>query len=227
LLAVRQEFLDAQNILAVLILHKSSGVPFFSLQIRHETPSELIAGFITAISHFRREVLLKSKEELFTIIPISDVVYVCPTSHTLCALITVIPPSQRLFNLLIDFSHEIERDFDAFINQTISRATKLIVPQTLYQLVEITFGLRFTKSFKENFGPSPPKKYRDLAQIYQDRIADESIPLAELTRTLIDRKHYSEEEAYYLIKQAIQDLYLIPIPREPPLPSTSEDDETS
>lgn len=223
LLAVRQEFLDAQNILAVLILHKESGLPFFSLQIRQETPSELIAGFITAISHFRREVLLKSKEELLTVIPISDVVNICSTSHTLCALVTLIPPSQRLRDLLVDFSHQIEQEFDALINQLISKAMKLVVPQTLQELVEITFGLRLTTYFKENFGDSPPKRYRNLAQICQTLEGEPRISLIELARNLMDQQNSSEEEAYFLIKQALKECYLISIPRDPALPRSPEE----
>ena len=97
MLATRQEFEDARNIIAVLVIMRESGLPFFATQTREDMESGLVASFIAAVTHFRKQVITKDDEDLFKPIPISDIVHICPTRNLLCAFVTLMPPSQRMF----------------------------------------------------------------------------------------------------------------------------------
>jgi hypothetical protein len=109
---IKQRFADAQNIMGVLVMHKSSGLPVYSRAMKQGLDESVLSAFISAISHFRGEFGLEEVNN-YTVIPLSDVVRVVPTENLLCAMVTVTPPSDEQEEKMIQGANAVHDRFDS------------------------------------------------------------------------------------------------------------------
>ncbi|TFF94960.1 hypothetical protein EU546_04200 [Candidatus Thorarchaeota archaeon] len=109
---IRQRFADAQNIMGVLVMHKTSGLPVYSRAMKPGLDEGVLSAFISAISHFRGEFGLEEINN-YTVVPISDVVRVVPTENLLCAMVTVTPPSEEQEERMIEGAKAVHERFDS------------------------------------------------------------------------------------------------------------------
>lgn len=206
--AAYQEFRDAQDIMAIIIMYKDSGLPVFTTKLHGEIQETLVSGFVTAVGHFRQELVADEKVPLFTPQPITDIAYASSTRDLLCVLFTMRPPSSRLLAILEVFSQIVDHDYNDIIILSRNKSVETIVPNTLYELVEIKFCLRLLAPHRSTFGESVPRKFRELVQILAIHFPTKDIKLSELANHLV-RQGKREEDAYHLIKEAISKGYLI------------------
>jgi hypothetical protein len=87
-LANNRRFDDVDNIIGVIVLHRTSGIPIYSRIIKGGFEEAIVAAFITAVTHFREEFDAIDVEEL-AVIPISDIIRAVHTKNLICAFITV------------------------------------------------------------------------------------------------------------------------------------------
>ncbi|MFX1476118.1 MAG: hypothetical protein ACFFCO_11665, partial [Promethearchaeota archaeon] len=219
-LAVRQRFVDARNILSVLVIHQATGLPILSTQMREDVPSELVAGFISAIRHFRQQVALR-EEELLQVFPISDVVHISPTRNTLCGLVTLLPPSPSLLEKLKKYSIIINNEFDNLLEAGEEEPVEYGLPKHLIEALEACYDLQLLAPYVSAFDSSTPRKFRKLVRVCQQRFADQNINLYELVQELT-RRGAREENAYDLVLQAITAGYLVRHPKVSPLDQVAQ-----
>ncbi|MHA2027078.1 MAG: MSCRAMM family protein [Candidatus Thorarchaeota archaeon] len=124
LLGFRERFNDANNILGLLVVQRSNGLPVFSRIIKGGFEMSMISGFITAVSGFASEI--GTEEKLWTGIPISDILTAVRTKELICTLLTVDAPSPTLIKNLEGSSVLIGSKFDSDpdLLTTMSRYTK-------------------------------------------------------------------------------------------------------
>jgi hypothetical protein len=219
-LAVRQRFEDARNILSILVIHQTSGLPLFSTQLREDVPSELVAGFISAIRHFRKQFALQ-KEEILQVLPISDVIHISPTRNTLCGLVSLLPPSPALLERLEKYSIIINNEFDNLLDGSEGEPVSFGLPSHLVEALEECYDLRLLAPHIVSVGTSLPRRFRKLVQVCQERFGNQNVNLYELVLELV-RMGEREENAYYLVLQALNAGYLVPHPRASQLDLVTE-----
>jgi hypothetical protein len=211
LLASRQEFEDARNIVTVIILNRSTGMPIYSSYSREGVRNELLAAFVSAVSHFRQEIVVREREELFQLIPISDVVYMSATRTLLCVLVTLMPPSQRLQEKLVEFSKYLDRDFDDLLRQRDGFLVEDVIASTLHEVVQKTFGLRLLAPHVADASQPVPRGLRQVVHIARMNFPQTGIDLIQLSRYLQGQGH-REKVAYNLILQAVRKGVLVALP---------------
>ncbi|MFW9926383.1 MAG: hypothetical protein ACFFDM_06395, partial [Candidatus Thorarchaeota archaeon] len=72
-LANKRRFDDADNIIGVIVMHKSSGIPIYSRIVKGGFEEGIVAAFISAVTHFRQEFEFFDEESM-GVIPISDII---------------------------------------------------------------------------------------------------------------------------------------------------------
>ncbi|TET10706.1 MAG: carboxypeptidase regulatory-like domain-containing protein [Candidatus Thorarchaeota archaeon] len=87
-LANKRRFDDVDNIIGVIVMHKSSGIPIYSRIVKGGFEEGIVAAFISAVTHFRQEFEMFD-EEAMRVIPISDIIRAVQTRNLICAFITV------------------------------------------------------------------------------------------------------------------------------------------
>lgn len=214
LLASRQEFEDARNIVTVIVLNKATGMPIYSSYSREGVRNELLAAFVSAVSHFRQEIFAREREELFELIPISDVVYMCTTRTQLCVLVTLMPPSQRLREKLVEFGKSLDRDFDDLLRQRDGLPVEDIIASTLHEVVQKTFGLRLLAPHVADPSQRVPRRLRQVVRTAKANFPQAGIDLIQLSRFL-QGQGAREKVAYNLILQAVRKGVLVALPLGP------------
>lgn len=214
LLASRQEFEDARNIVTVIILNRSTGMPIYSSYSRERVRDELLAAFVSAVSHFRQEIVAREHEELFELIPISDVVYMCATRTLLCVLVSLMPPSQRLKEKLVEFSKSLDRDFDDLLRQRDGLLVEDIIASTLHEVVQKAFGLRLLAPHVGDPSQRVPRRLRQVVRTAKANFPQAGIDLIQLSRYLQSQGR-REKVAYNLILQAVRKGVLVALPPGP------------
>jgi hypothetical protein len=111
-LTVKRRFDDLKNLIGIIVLHKSSGLPIYSKMLASGFDSSMISAFITAIRTFRSEIEQNSEEPEFDLIPISDIVRVVSTRSLICAFITVTRPTPTQSEKMIEFAKAVGFQFD-------------------------------------------------------------------------------------------------------------------
>lgn len=214
LLASRQEFEDARNIVTVIILNKATGMPIYSSYSREGVRNELLAAFVSAVSHFREEIVVREHEELSELIPISDVVYMCATRTLLCVLVTLMPPSQRLREKLVEFSKYLDQDFDDLLRQRGGLLVEDVIASTLHEVAQKTFGLRLLAPHVADPSQPVPRRLRPVVRTANANFPQAGIDLIQLSRYLQGQGR-REKVAYNLILQAVRKGVLVALPPGP------------
>ncbi|MHA1484596.1 MAG: hypothetical protein ACTSPR_04675, partial [Candidatus Thorarchaeota archaeon] len=110
-LVVKRRFDDVRNLLGVIVLHKSSGIPIYSKLLKEGFDDSMLSGFIAAITQFRSEFEVDQKE--WQIIPISDIIRTVSTQNLICAFITFGSPTGTQEEQMTQFARAIAFIFDS------------------------------------------------------------------------------------------------------------------
>ena len=110
LLALRGRFEDARNLIGILVIHRSIGLPIYSRILKGGFQESLLSSFITALSQFRAE--FSWDEPRWTAIPITEVITAVQTEVLICAMISVEPATPRQKNQLELFGRDIGERYD-------------------------------------------------------------------------------------------------------------------
>jgi hypothetical protein len=210
LLSYRERFNDAGNIIGVLIIQRSGGLPIYSRIIKGGFDMSILGGFISAVSGFALEI--GTEEKQWTAIPISDVVTAVRTEQLLCTLLTVDAPSPTLVKNLEDMSAQIGTRFDSdpdlLTTISFSREVASQYENELDQMFEDRFDsqllLGYSSYDKNRSGQHPLiEEAIDSPDIRSPFLAIELV--AYLAASGLD-----ERIAYALVIDAVEAGFLIP-----------------
>ncbi len=137
LLALRGRLEDARNLIGILVIHRSIGLPVYSRILKGGFQESLLSSFIAALSQFRAE--FSWDEPKWTAIPITEVITAVQTEVLICAMITVEPATLRQKNQLELFGRNIGQLYD-FENETVKQ---LVNSPNLYQTIDPIFHSHF------------------------------------------------------------------------------------
>ncbi len=111
LASMRNRINDANNIIGVMIIHRTIGLPVYSKILKGGFEESMVSAFITAVTQFRSE--LQSDTHLWKAIPVSEIITVVPTENLICALLTVSAPSDIQIANLEGLAVDVGTRFDS------------------------------------------------------------------------------------------------------------------
>ncbi|MFX1483039.1 MAG: hypothetical protein ACFFCP_07605 [Promethearchaeota archaeon] len=221
LLALESRIEDAKNLLGVLVIHSSAGLPVYSKMLRGDFQDTILSSFISAISHFRTEFSLD--EPKWTSIPITEMIMALQTESFICAIITVNTASERQKKQLESFGLEVGGfyDHDEVITKQVLQTPKRIefVSEHFNPIFERHFDGALMKRYvgvKKNL----PDQLRPVAEALSTMDIDHGVAPDAIIRSVIV-SGYNERKAHQLVLEAIDGGFLIiaekGLPPPPPL----------
>jgi len=110
LLTMKGRLEDAKNLISLLVIHRSTGLPVYSRVLKGGFEEAMLSSFIAAISQFRAE--FSGDEPIWNAIPISEVVTAVQTEVLICAIVTVEQSSVTQKGQLEAFGRDVGGLFD-------------------------------------------------------------------------------------------------------------------
>jgi len=110
-MVVKRRFDDVRDLLGVIVLHRSSGIPIYSNLLKGGFEDSMLSAFIAAITQFRSEFEVNLKD--WQIVPISDIIRTVSTQNLICAFITLGSPSGTQEERMMQFARAIGFIFDS------------------------------------------------------------------------------------------------------------------
>ncbi len=206
---IETRFDDAQNILGIIVLHKLSGLPVYSKILKGGFEEGMLSAFITAIMHFRSEFDTVDEDDVYNILPISDIIRAIPTPNLICAFITISSSSPEQEEKMISYTRAVGMTLDAGLAE---RPTKVVDAQTAKTLewffddfVDGNLLRKYQTGDKE-----PSGRFKRLKKALPDVISDGSFKLDEMIRAL-ENHGLSEGDAYLLTMDAIEKEIILPV----------------
>ena len=197
---------DARNLIGLLVIHNTVGLPLYSKIIKGGFQESMVSSFITAITHFRSE--FKWDGPIYAAIPITEVITAVQTKSLICAIITVDAPTESQKRKLEEFGMAVSETFD---EDTLSHMITSLD----------AFSENFDPLFDKYFDGRILKRYVDL----KDSVQHEHLDSLKVIRSEFDiekgssaddliknliRRGYGERRAHKIILEAIDDEILIP-----------------
>jgi hypothetical protein len=220
LLSLESRIEDSKNLIGVLVIHRTVGLPVYSKIIKGGFQEALLSSFISAISHFRTEFSMD--EPKWTAIPISEVILAVQTESFICATITLDSASDSQKSQLESFSLEIGGFYDYD-----DEATKQVLqtPKRM-EFMASTFDPLFDKHFdgglmqryvgvKKNL----PERLLPVAQAMKDMEIDHGVSPDSIIKSVI-LNGYNERRAHMMVLGAIDEGFLIVAEKKLPPPPT-------
>ncbi|MFW9913122.1 MAG: hypothetical protein ACFFEU_11655 [Candidatus Thorarchaeota archaeon] len=209
-LAVKRRFDDANNLIGIIILHKTSGLPVYSNILKGGFEEGMISAFITAITHFRSEFDRDDYDLAFEVLPISDIIRAVPTRNLVCAFITVSSASMQQEAKMVEFARGVSRlmDDDSAERPTEVNSTGITdILERFFDEVMDGFLLRYYKRGKVG---RFPKRYRCLDEALNfTEEADCSRP-TYMALVMTERCKITEAEASLLVLESIESKLIVP-----------------
>ena len=162
-LAVKQRFDDINNILGVIVLHRSSGLPVYSRMLKDGFEEGMISAFVTAITHFRAEFDQNGTQPELKIIPISDIINSVSTKNLLCAVFTLSKGSPESEMRLIEFARSAGMLFDEVYEETPTEFRKDSVDNSFNHLFNRHLDGALSGEYKMDSSKDVPREFRKLA----------------------------------------------------------------
>ena len=207
--AIKARFNDAHNLLGIIVLHKLSGIPIYSKMMKVGFEEGMLSAFITAIMHFRSEFETEEKSDEYHILPISDIIRAVSTPNLLCAFITVSSASPEQEEKMIDYTRAIRMTMD----ETLAEAPTKVIDAKTAKTLEWFFddfvdgGLLRKYQIGEK---DLPRSFRVLRKALPQVSTNDTFKLEMMIRGL-ENCGLSEDEAYLLTMDAIDDEFIVPI----------------
>jgi hypothetical protein len=208
----KAKFDDVSNIIAILVLHRSAGIPVYSKMIKGGFEEGMISSFISAVTSFRSE--LGEADKLWTAIPISDIVNAVQTNSLICALITGDVPSTDQLERLEAFALKIGALYDEYFE--IIRAFSNIELDEIESIVEPAFYNILTGGLLKKYTWSTEKKfsrqYQSLKKTLSRFNQEDGFTPDELVKTLV-LEGVDEGLACLLVTQTMEDGIIFESPK--------------
>jgi hypothetical protein len=218
LLSLESRIDDAKNLIGVLVIHSSAGLPVYSKILKGGFQEALLSSFISAISQFRTEFSMD--EPKWTAIPITEVIMAMQTEAFICAIITVDSSSETQKAQLEAFSLEIGGFYDH--DEEVTKQV-LQTPKRIDLMVQ-----KFDPIFEKHFDGALMKRYVGVKKNLPDRL----VPVVKAMNAL-DIDHgvspesiikstvllgFNERRAHQMVLEAIDAGYLIVAEKRLPPP---------
>ncbi|TFG13216.1 carboxypeptidase regulatory-like domain-containing protein [Candidatus Thorarchaeota archaeon] len=212
---VKRRFDDAANLLGMIVLHKSSGLPVYSKILKSGLEEGMVSAFITAITHFRSEFEMSEHSVEGRAIPISDVIRAVPTKNLICAFITITSPSRAQEIRMEAFSAAIAEGYDELLGETPKEYRDHGIANEMDQLFEKFMDGSLLRKYTLRETAEIGDKYKPVVNHAQELNGEESFSLYQLAQLVMD-DGILEAEAYYRILDVVNEGVLVPesSPRE-------------
>lgn len=207
--AIKARFNDAHNLLGIIVLHKLSGIPIYSKMMKLGFEEGMLSAFITAIMHFRSEFETPEGTDEYHILPISDIIRAVSTPNLLCAFITVSSASPEQEEKMIGYARAIGMMMD----ETLADAPTKVIDTKTAKTLEWFFddfvdgGLLRKYQIGEK---DLPRSFRSLRKALPQVSTNDTFKLELMIRGL-ENCGLSEDEAYLLTMDAIDNEFIVPI----------------
>ncbi|MDF1540769.1 MAG: hypothetical protein P1Q69_17870, partial [Candidatus Thorarchaeota archaeon] len=211
-LEIKSRFDDANNLLGILILHKNSGLPFYSKILKGGFEEGMLSAFVTAVTHFRSEFDQNGTEadREWKLTPISDIIRAGPTRNLICAFVTLTSPSLAQEARMLAFTREIGMLLD----------DEMEVPPTEFrddktgQIIEDLFNLHvdgfLLQDYRIPMSGALPRKFKDITNACAIAGLGDVFTLTELSRGL-KACGMDDTSGYNFIFKAIDEGLIWPI----------------
>lgn len=202
-LQIKKRFDDAANVLGVIVLHKKSGLPFYSKTLRGGFDEAMVSAFITAITHFRGEFGMDEKHWEFNVIPISDIVSAVPTKSLIVAFITVRPPSQYQEISMEAFGRATGAMFDEMMADALSSSIPIERKEMFENLFFDLMDGFLLETFRVDEEADFPKSMSCLEGTAKQLENDEGFKLLDLVNGMATCG-IEESFAYRMVLEAVE-----------------------
>ena len=210
-MVVKRRFDDVRDLLGVIVLHRSSGIPIYSNLLKSGIDDSMLSGFIAAITQFRSEFDVDLKE--WQIIPISDIIRTVGTQNLICAFVTLGSPTGTQEERMMQFARAIGFIFDShFENAPIHVLDDETQDRFETLFNEMLDGALLVK-YRTVEAHKLPRNLRLLEKGAAMMDKRDEFELEELAR-IMTRSGLEEARAYKTIMDGIETGYLEPIDLE-------------
>jgi len=219
LLSLKGRLEDARNLIGVLVIHRSIGLPIYSRIIKGGFQESLLSSFITALSQFRAE--FSWDEPKWTAIPITEVITAVQTEVLICAMITVESASIRQRNQLEVFGKDIGNLYDLDNGEM----KKIVNNRDLDESIEPIFNRHFDGALLNRYTgvtETLPEHLEPVKTAMMGMDLENGVPPEALIKAMI-LLGYSDRKSHNLVLEAIDDNYLIAAERTIPSRVDSEE----
>lgn len=207
--AVKRQFDDLHNLIGVLVLHRSSGLPVYSKFLRGGFDEAMISAFITAVTQFRLEVEQESEIPDDALIPVSDIIRVISTETLICAFITVRSPSMFHREKMIEFGETVGNQFDEIFRLTPAEVLDGDTQDRFDALFDEILDGALLKKYRLDDDKAIPRDMRCL-ELGADAMEKGELDLDELAKKMA-MCGLEEGRVYYLIMEAIKKDLIKPV----------------
>ncbi|TFG34543.1 hypothetical protein EU527_02700 [Candidatus Thorarchaeota archaeon] len=205
ILALKGRLDDARNIIGLLVIHRTIGLPIYSRIIKGGFQESLLSSFISALSQFRAE--FSWDEPKWTALPITEIITVVLTDSLICALITVESSSERQKKQLEHFGTEVGGLYDKD-EDTLKQMMRSPVLSSTIDLIFSNYfdGPLLTRyiGIKEEL----PNHLIPVKEAIQIMNVEKGISTEAIIKTLL-LEGYGERMSYNLVLEAIDGEYLV------------------
>jgi len=221
LLTLKGRLEDAKNLISLLVIHRSTGLPVYSRVFKGGFEESMLSSFIAAISQFRAE--FSGDEPIWNAIPISEVVTAVQTEVLICAIVTVEQSSETQKGQLEAFGRDVGGLFD-HEDEAIRQ---------MFHTPELSeeFSQTFDPIFESYFDGALLTRYvgvrKDLpdhltpvADAFHSLSIDYGVTPEAMIKAVIFLG-YSERRAYEMVLEAIDGRFMIAGERRLPAPIES------
>jgi hypothetical protein len=209
-LGVKRRFDDVNNLIGIVILHKTSGLPVYSNILKGGFEEGMIAAFITAITHFRSEFDMDDYDDTFEVLPISDIIRAVPTRNLVCAFITVSSASRQQEARMVEFARGVSKLIDDDSAERPTEVNNTVYTELLERFFDEVMDGFLLRYYKRDRAGAFPKRYRCLeASLDFTEAADCARPVY-IAKTMTDRCKITEAEASLLVLEAIEMELIVP-----------------
>ncbi|MFW9963857.1 MAG: hypothetical protein ACFFCX_09860 [Candidatus Sifarchaeia archaeon] len=210
---------DAKNLIGLLVIHRSVGLPIYSKIIKGGFQESILSSFIAAISQFRSEFSMD--EPIWTAIPITEAIMAVQTEALICAIITVETASYRQRTQLESFGKEVGEHFDK--DDVTMR--KMVRTPSLNGEFESIFERHFDGQLMKRYvgiKKNLPKHLSIVSDALQTMEIDHGVSVEALIKS-VSVLGYSERRAHKLVLETVDSGYLIAADTKLPPPIPEEE----
>ncbi len=205
---------DAKNLIGLLVIHRSIGLPVYSNILKGGFEESLLSSLISAISQFRSEFSMD--EPTWTAIPITEVITAVQTEALICAIVTVDSASNRQKTQLEAFGREVGGLYDKE-DETIRKMVRTpTLNGSFYSIFDNHFDGQLMKRYV-GVSKSLPKHLSVVSEALESMEIDHGVSVDAIIKSISVLGH-SERTAYKCTLEAIDNGYLIAASAKLPSP---------
>jgi len=210
---VKSTFDDANNLLGILILHKNSGLPFYSKILKGGFEEGMLSAFVTAVTHFRAEFEENGADREWKLTPISDIIRAGATRNLICAFVTITSPSLVHEAKMVMFTREIGLLLDDRMEVPPTEFRDDDTGRIIDDMFDDYLDGYFLKEYRISIEGALPRKYRCISEARAVAGLGDTFSLSELSRGL-EACGIEETRGYKLISDAVEGGYVWAIKKD-------------